>query len=70
MVYKKKRKEIFIRFIERNFENSALISALTCARHFVKKEQAIHSGIFACRFPWTEKPGGLQPMDSKELDTI
>ena len=62
MVYKKKRKQIFIRFIERNFENSALISALTCARYFVKKEQAIHSSIFACRFPWTEKPGRLQPM--------
>ena len=29
---------------------------------------ATYSGILAWRIPWTEKPGGLQSMDSKELD--
>ena len=24
---------------------------------------ATHSGILACRIPWTEKPGGLQSME-------
>ena len=26
----------------------------------MKEEMATHSGILACRIPWTEKPGGLQ----------
>ena len=30
---------------------------------------ATHSGILAWRILWTEEPGGLQPMDCKELDT-
>ena len=25
-------------------------------------EEATHSSIFAWRIPWTEEPGGLQPM--------
>ena len=29
-----------------------------------------HSSILAWRIPWTEKPGGLQSMGFKELDTI
>ena len=27
-----------------------------------------HSSILAWRIPWTEKPGGLQPMGSHELN--
>ena len=30
---------------------------------------ATHSGILALRIPWTEEPGGLQPMGKQELDT-
>ena len=30
---------------------------------------ATHSGSLAWRILWTEEPGGLQPMDCKELDT-
>ena len=30
---------------------------------------ATHSNILAWRIPWTEEPGGLQSMGSKELDT-
>ncbi|XP_070647961.1 neutral cholesterol ester hydrolase 1 isoform X1 [Bos indicus] len=30
---------------------------------------ATHSSILAWRIPWTEEPGGLQSMASKELDT-
>ena len=29
---------------------------------------AIHSSIFACEILWTEEPGGLQSMESIELD--
>ena len=34
-----------------------------------EKEMATHSSILAWRIPWTEEPGGLQSMASKELDT-
>ena len=30
---------------------------------------ATHSSILAWRNPWTEEPGGLQSMESKESDT-
>ena len=30
---------------------------------------ATHSSILAWRIPWTEEPGGLQSMGSKESDT-
>ena len=35
----------------------------------LEKERATHSSILARRIPWTEEPGGLQSMGSKELDT-
>jgi len=35
----------------------------------LEKEMATHSSILAWRIPWTEEPGGLQPMGSQELDT-
>ena len=28
----------------------------------LEKRMATHSSILACRVPWTEKPGRLQPM--------
>ena len=28
----------------------------------LEKETATHSSILAWRIPWTEEPGGLQPM--------
>ena len=31
---------------------------------------ATHSSILAQRIPWTEKPGGLQPMGSKRVRQI
>ena len=31
---------------------------------------AAHSSILAWRIPWTEEPGGLQPMGSQGLDII
>ena len=34
-----------------------------------EKEMATHSSILAWRIPWTEEPGGLQPMGKQELDT-
>ena len=33
------------------------------------KEMTTHSSIPAWRSPWTEKPGGLQSLGCKELDT-
>ena len=35
----------------------------------LEKEMATHSSILAWRIPWTEEPGGLQSMGSKESDT-
>ena len=33
------------------------------------KEMATHSSILAWEIPWTEEPGGLQPMGLQDLDT-
>ena len=35
----------------------------------LEKGIATHSSILIWRIPWTEKPGGLQSMGRKELDT-
>ena len=35
----------------------------------LEKETATHSSILAWRIPWTEEPGGLQSIRSKELYT-
>ena len=34
----------------------------------LEKEMGTHSSILAWRIPWTEEPGGLQSMGSKESD--
>ena len=34
----------------------------------LEKGMASHSSILAWRIPWTEKPGGQQSAESKELD--
>ena len=31
----------------------------------LEEGMAAHSGIFACRMPWTEEPGGLQSIASQ-----
>ena len=36
---------------------------------FLEKEMETHSSILAWRIPWTEEPGGLQSMGSKESNT-
>ena len=33
----------------------------------LEKGIATHSSILACRIPWTEEPGGLQPMGSQRV---
>ena len=33
----------------------------------LKKEMATHSSVPAWRIPWTEEPGGLQPMGSQRV---
>ena len=35
----------------------------------LEKEMATQSSILVWRIPWTEEPGGLQSMGSKELHT-
>ena len=35
----------------------------------LEKKIATHSSILAWKIPWTEDPGRLQSMGSKELDT-
>ena len=34
----------------------------------LEKEMATHSSNLAWEIPWTEEPGGLQSMESQELD--
>ena len=34
----------------------------------LENETTTHSSILAWRIPWTEEPGGLQPMGSQESD--
>ena len=33
----------------------------------LEKEMATHSSIHAWKIPWTEEPGGLQPMGSQRV---
>ena len=33
----------------------------------LEKEMKTHSSILAWRLPWTEKPGGLQPVGSQRV---
>ena len=33
----------------------------------LEKEMVTHSSILAWRIPWTEEPGGLQPMGSQSV---
>ena len=33
----------------------------------LEKEMVIHSSILAWRVPWTEEPGGLQPIGSQRV---
>ena len=33
----------------------------------LKKEMATHSSIRAWKIPWTEEPGGLQPMGLQKV---
>ena len=33
----------------------------------LEKEMATHSSTLAWKIPWTEKPGGLQPMGSQRV---
>ena len=35
----------------------------------LEEEMATHSSILAWKFPWTEEPGGLQPMESQKSQT-
>ena len=38
-------------------------------RENMEEDMAIHSSILAWRIPWTEEPGGLQSMGSRESQT-
>ena len=34
----------------------------------LEKEMATHSSILAWRIPWTEEPGGLQPVELERVE--
>ena len=38
-------------------------------KDLLEKEMAIHCDILAWEIPWTEKPGGLQSMESQKSQT-
>ena len=39
-----------------------------CQEDPLKKGMAIHSSIPACRIPWIEESGGLQPMGLQRVE--
>ena len=41
-----------------------------CQEDLLGEEVATHSSILVWRIPWTEKPGGLQSMESKKREII
>ena len=46
------------------------LTLLNCIlKNGLEKEMAVHSSVLAWEIPWTEEPGGLQSMESQELDT-
>ena len=38
-----------------------------CREDLLEEEMTTHSNILAWRIPWTEEPGGLQPMGSQRV---
>ena len=45
------------------------LTLLNCIlKNGLEKEIAVHSSVLAWEIPWTEEPGGLQSMESPELD--
>ena len=45
------------------FQGPALLAIVFLrSSYLIEKEMASHSCILAWRIPWTEQPGGLQPM--------
>ena len=43
------------------------VGSITGSEDPLEKEMTTHSSILARRIPWTEKPGGLQPMGSQNV---
>ena len=37
------------------------------SRLIMEKEMATHYSVLACKFPWTEEPGGLPSMGSHRV---
>ena len=46
--------------------NAGDLGSIPRSEDALEKEMAVHSSIFAWKIPWTEEPGGLQPMGSQE----
>ncbi|CAI9174690.1 unnamed protein product [Rangifer tarandus platyrhynchus] len=44
-------------------------SLVTGSGRCLEEEMAAHSSILAGKIPWTEEPGGLQPMRSQKCQT-
>ena len=49
--------------------NTGDVGLISGLRRSPGEGMAAHCSILAWRIPWTEEPGGLQPMGRKELDT-
>ena len=50
-----------------NEESTGDTDSTPGAGRFPEEEMATHSGVPACRTPWTEEPGGLQSMGSQRV---
>ena len=49
--------------------NAGYMSSIPRLGRSLEKEMATHSSILAWEISWTEGNGGLQSMESQELDT-
>ena len=45
--------------------NTGDMGSIPVSGRYLEKEMATHSNILAWEIPWTEEPGGLQPMVTK-----
>ena len=48
-----------------NTEDAGDTGPIPGLEELLEEETATHSSVLAWKIPWTEKPGGLQPMGSQ-----
>ena len=50
-----------------NAEDTRDMSLIPGQKDLLEQEMATHSSILTWKIPWTEEPGGLQPMELQKV---